>query len=87
MASSDSEKEEAAAAAAVAEEEEEEEEEDEDERALEKRYWKYLPIRKAALTGDWEEAKRIIGGDGDALTAKITQTRRLHSTSQLQQVS
>ncbi|CAL5328639.1 unnamed protein product [Camellia sinensis] len=70
MASSDSEKEEAAAAAAVAEEEEEEE--DEHERAMEKQYWKYLPLQKAALTGDWEEAKRIIDGDGDALTAKIT---------------
>ncbi|KAL7193995.1 hypothetical protein ACSBR2_025605 [Camellia fascicularis] len=67
MASSDSEKEEAAAAAAVAEEEE-----DEEARALEKQYWKYLSLQKAALTGDWKEAKRIIDGDGDALTAKIT---------------
>ncbi|CAL5376756.1 unnamed protein product [Camellia sinensis] len=76
------EEEEAAVAATVAEEEEEEEEEEEDEdedededeeaRALEKQYWKYLPLQKAALTGDWEEAKRIIDGDGDALTAKIT---------------
>ncbi|KAL7224892.1 hypothetical protein ACSBR1_026214 [Camellia fascicularis] len=39
---------------------------------LEKQYWKYLPLQKAALTGDWEEAKRIIDGDGDALTTKIT---------------
>ncbi|GMP36915.1 hypothetical protein CsSME_00008852 [Camellia sinensis var. sinensis] len=75
------EEEEAAVAATVAEEEEEEEEEededededeDEEARALEKQYWKYLPLQKAALTGDWEEAKRIIDGDGDALTAKIT---------------
>ncbi|KAI8019182.1 Ankyrin repeat-containing protein ITN1 [Camellia lanceoleosa] len=60
------------------EEEEEEEEEDEDEdedeeaRALEIQYWKYLSLQKAALTGDWEEAKQIIDGDGDAITAKIT---------------
>ncbi|CAL5375489.1 unnamed protein product [Camellia sinensis] len=71
------EEEEAEAAAAAAEEEEEEEEDDDDEEdeeagALEKQYWKYLPLQKAALTGDWEEAKRIIDGDGDALTAKIT---------------
>ncbi|GMP36905.1 hypothetical protein CsSME_00008852 [Camellia sinensis var. sinensis] len=76
MASSDSEKEEAAAAAAVTEEEEEaavaatvaeeeeeeEEEEDEDEDEDE----------DEEARGDWEEAKRIIDGDGDALTAKIT---------------
>ncbi|GMP36840.1 hypothetical protein CsSME_00008829 [Camellia sinensis var. sinensis] len=70
------EEEEAEAAAAVAEEEEdgddEEDEEAEEARALEKQYWKYQPLQKAALTGDWEEAKRIIDGDGDALTAKIT---------------
>ncbi|KAI8018559.1 Calcium-binding protein KRP1 [Camellia lanceoleosa] len=27
--------------------------------------------------GDWEEAKRIIDGDGDALTAKITQDKEI----------
>ncbi|XP_028072865.1 uncharacterized protein LOC114275080 [Camellia sinensis] len=40
---------------------------------VEKQYWKYVPLYKAALTGDWKKAKRIINGDGDALTAKITQ--------------
>ncbi|CAL5328656.1 unnamed protein product [Camellia sinensis] len=69
MASSDSEKEEAEAAAAVAEEEEA--------RAREKQYWKYAPLYKAALIGDWEEAERIIDGDGDALTAEITQYKEI----------
>ncbi|XP_028125664.1 uncharacterized protein LOC114322525 isoform X3 [Camellia sinensis] len=68
MASSDSEKEEAEAAAAVAEEEA---------RAREKQYWKYAPLYKAALIGDWEEAERIIDGDGDALTAEITQYKEI----------
>ncbi|KAI7981879.1 DNA topoisomerase 2 [Camellia lanceoleosa] len=45
--------------------------------AMEKQYWKYAPLYKAALTGDWEEAKRIINGDRDALTAKITQDNEI----------
>ncbi|KAF5956402.1 hypothetical protein HYC85_003627 [Camellia sinensis] len=48
--------------------------EDEEE---EEEYWKCVPLYKAALTGDWKEAERIIGGDGDALTAKITQHKEI----------
>ncbi|CAL5328671.1 unnamed protein product [Camellia sinensis] len=45
--------------------------------AREKQYWKYAPLYKAALIGDWEEAERIIDGDGDALTAEITQYKEI----------
>ncbi|XP_059634704.1 uncharacterized protein LOC132277027 isoform X2 [Cornus florida] len=34
----------------------------------------YLPLHKAALRGDWEDARRFFDQDPDAVTAKITRT-------------
>ncbi|CAL5328662.1 unnamed protein product [Camellia sinensis] len=35
-------------------------------------YWRYLPLLKAALRGDWDSAKRFFDQHPDALTAYIT---------------
>ncbi|CAL5375495.1 unnamed protein product [Camellia sinensis] len=35
-------------------------------------YWRYRPLVKAALRGDWDSAKRFFDQDPDSLTAHIT---------------
>ncbi|KAI8027325.1 Calcium-binding protein PBP1 [Camellia lanceoleosa] len=45
-------------------------------------YWRYLPLLKAALRGDWDSAKRFFDQDPDALTAHINSRKEtaLHVT-------
>ncbi|XP_058216517.1 uncharacterized protein LOC131327398 isoform X2 [Rhododendron vialii] len=35
-------------------------------------YWRYIPLNKAALRGDWDAAKRFFDQDANAITAPIT---------------
>ncbi|GMP36783.1 hypothetical protein CsSME_00008792 [Camellia sinensis var. sinensis] len=39
-------------------------------------YWRYQPLLKAALKGDWDSAKGFFDQDPDALTAHITDAKQ-----------
>ncbi|GMP36769.1 hypothetical protein CsSME_00008785 [Camellia sinensis var. sinensis] len=39
-------------------------------------YWRYQPLLKAALRGDWDSAKGFFDQDPDALTAHITDAKQ-----------